>query len=61
MLEEEEDVDIETFSDDGALRPSEVPRLNGECDEDALWALDDPDDDNKGWNMKVLILDEDAI
>ncbi|KAI0751218.1 WD40 repeat-like protein [Daedaleopsis nitida] len=58
MLEEEEDVDIEGMIPallDGA---GDHPRQNGENDEDTLWALDNPDDDIKGWKLEILIEDD---
>jgi hypothetical protein len=32
-----------------------TPGANGEVDEDAAWALDEPDDDLPGWTLKVVI------
>ena len=32
-----------------------TPGANGEVDEDAAWALDEPDDDLSGWTLKVVI------
>lgn len=55
MLEEEEDVDIEGMIPGLEDRVGDRPRQNGENDEDTLWALDDPDDDIKGWKLEVLI------
>ena len=56
MLVEDEDVDV-----DGMIEVN----VNGtaehvaEHDEDLLWALDEPDDDYRGWKMKVIIEEED--
>ncbi|OSD04175.1 WD40 repeat-like protein [Trametes coccinea BRFM310] len=58
MLEEEEDVDIEDAPVDVAPDTSEKSRLHGETDEEVLWAMEEPDDDVKGWKMKVLVEDE---
>ncbi|KAI0773741.1 COMPASS complex protein [Fomes fomentarius] len=62
MLEEEEDVDIDGEVEDttnGVTDP--YPHQNGENDEDTLWALEDPDDDVKGWKLKVLTEEEDMM
>ena len=32
-----------------------TPGVNGEMDEDAVWALDEPDDDLPGWTLKIVI------
>ncbi len=62
MLEEEEDVDINGEVEDttnGVTDPH--PHQNGENDEDTLWALEDPDDDLKGWKLKVLTEEEELM
>ena len=46
MLEEEEDVDIDGKPEDLANGASEASRQNGDQDEDTLWALEEPDDDD---------------
>ena len=58
MLEEEEDVDIEDGVVDNAISAADQSRQLSENDEDALWALEEPDDDVQGWKMKVLLEDE---
>ena len=58
MLEEEEDVDIEDGAVDNAISAADQSRQLSENDEDALWALEEPDDDVQGWKMKVLLEDE---
>ncbi|CDO74160.1 hypothetical protein BN946_scf185043.g211 [Trametes cinnabarina] len=58
MLEEEEDVDIEGAVIDVAAPAADQLRQSSENDEDVLWALEEPDDDVKGWKMKVLVEDE---
>lgn len=60
MLEEDEAIDIESGVEE-VSSPAEQLRQNGENDEDALWALEEPDDDMKSWKMKVLTEDEDAM
>ena len=59
MLEEEEDVDIESGVEEVNSTVEHV-RQNGENDEDTLWALEEPDDDKK-WEMKVIIDEEDGM
>ena len=58
MLEEEEDVDIEGEPEGAVASTTDAARPNGDQDEDTLWALEEPDDDEKDWRMKVLIEDE---
>ena len=59
MLEEEEDVDIESGVEE-VNNTTEHVRQNGENDEDTLWALEEPDDDKK-WEMKVIMDEEDGM
>ena len=59
MLEEEEDVDIESGVEE-VNNTTEHVRQNGENDEDTLWALEEPDDDEK-WEMKVIMDEEDGM
>lgn len=61
MLEEEEDVDIDGVVEPVANGVVDHLRQNGEDDEDILWALDDPDDDVKGWKLKVISEDDDTM
>lgn len=55
MKEEEVDVDIAAVDEEIA---SDEKLRNGGPDEDSLWAEDEPDEDMKGWKMKVLMDDE---
>ena len=57
MLEEEEDVDIEKI-EENVNGSADRYRQHVENDEDLAWAMDDPDDDVKGWKLKVLIEEE---
>ncbi|KAI0722010.1 COMPASS complex protein [Cerioporus squamosus] len=61
MLEEEEDVDIDGMIEPVTNGATNHVRQNGEDDEDTLWALDDPDDDVKGWKLKVISEDDDTM
>ena len=61
MLQEEEDVDVDGMVEGIVDGGADHPRLNGETDEDILWALEDPDDDIKGWKLKVLTEEEDMM
>ena len=65
--QEEEPVDIFTVPGSPArFRPQPLPHAwlpteNGtgaDEDEDHAWADDEPDDDNAGWSLKVLLEDE---
>ncbi|KAI0643665.1 WD40 repeat-like protein [Trametes meyenii] len=60
MLEEEKDVDIEggAVDVDESAVVEHLRQHTGENDDDVLWALDEPDDDVRGWKMKVLVEDE---
>jgi len=64
MKQEEEPIDIDRMEDIVQM----IPESNGygqpaaaglhetaETDEDALWADEEPDDDMRGWKMKVVI------
>lgn len=55
MKQEEEEVDIFTGKD--AEEIVEHPRVNGD-DEDIGWADDEPDEDVRGWKMKIVMEDE---
>lgn len=56
MKQEEEEVDILTGKDaeEGIV---EHPRVNGD-EEDFAWADDEPDEDVRGWTMKIMMEDE---
>ena len=65
--QEEEPVDILTMPDSPArFRPQPLPHArshneNGvmvEEDEDYSWADDEPDEDNAGWSLKVILEEE---
>lgn len=61
MKAEEEAVDVDGVDEDlDALRhqPNGV-MMHDESDEDALWAAEEPDDDFDGWQMKLLMQDDD--
>ena len=59
MREEEEDVDIETGIE---LIVDPPPRINGDIhDEDLLWAEDEPDEDNPGWKLRLIMEDDDDM
>lgn len=71
MKQEEEAVDICTMDDPlsiSALEPNanqaaEHVGLNGvstELDEDALWADEEPDEDVRGWKLKIIVGPEDG-
>lgn len=55
MKQEEEEVDILTGND--AEEVVENPRVNGD-EEDIAWADDEPDEDIRGWKMKIVMEDE---
>ena len=55
MKQEEEEVDILTGND--AEEVVENPRVNGD-EEDVAWADDEPDEDARGWKMKIVMEDE---
>jgi COMPASS component SWD1 len=55
MKQEEEEVDILTGND--AEEVVEHPRVNGD-EEDIAWADDEPDEDVRGWKMKIVMEDE---
>jgi len=65
MKQEEEAVDIDSVDDITQMRSESnghliQPGVTGlvetsETDEDALWADEEPDDDVRGWKMKVVI------
>lgn len=72
MKQEEEAVDIDGVEDTTEMQPQSnghvvqpgAVGLNemSETDEDALWAEEEPDDDIRGWKMKVIVgLDDDAV
>lgn len=59
MREEEEDVDIETGIELNVAPPQ---RINGDVhDEDLLWAQDEPDEDNPGWKLRLIMEDDDDM
>lgn len=58
MKQEEEDVDIH-----GSFKPevnggADPVRWTNEDDEDIAWANEEPDDDIRGWKLKILIEDD---
>ena len=59
MREEEEDVDIETGIE---LQVEPSPRVYGDVyDEDLLWAEDEPDEDNPGWKLRLIMESDDDM
>ena len=69
MKQEEESVDIDDPPPLSAVEPNANPLpeyagLNGvlsaELDEDALWAEEEPDEDVRGWKLKVIVGPEDG-
>jgi COMPASS component SWD1 len=56
MKQEEEEVDILTGRD-AEEEIVEHPRVNGD-EEDFAWADDEPDEDGRGWTMKIMMEDE---
>ncbi|KAH9921520.1 COMPASS complex protein [Epithele typhae] len=59
MLEEEDHVDIETEIVGEAVNGNaDHAKMNSDQDEDALWALEEPEDDDKEWRLKVLTEDD---
>jgi COMPASS component SWD1 len=68
MKQEEEAVDIDGVENIAEMKPEPnghtVRAVNepSEMDEDALWADEEPDDDARGWKMKVIVgLEDDDI
>lgn len=60
MKEEDAVVDIDGENDAGKDVSEEGKRQNEPKDDDVLWAEDDPDEDDPGWKMKVLVVDDDG-
>lgn len=58
MKQEEEEVDVEEIQDEDANSKQTLQHF-GENDEEACWADEDPDDDMRGWKMK-LVIEEDV-
>jgi COMPASS component SWD1 len=71
MKQEEEAVDIDGIDDTSTTKPEPNGHIQLatagfteplETDEDALWADEEPDDDVRGWKMKVVVgLDDDDV
>lgn len=60
MKQEEEEVDIDGVDDELVNGNSNDHSRNGEFDEDAVWAGEEPDDDVSGWRLKVIMEDDPA-
>ena len=56
MKQEEEEVDILTGRD-AEEEVVEHLRVNGD-EEDFAWVDDEPDEDGRGWTMKIVMEDE---
>ncbi|KAI0922003.1 hypothetical protein AcV5_000551 [Taiwanofungus camphoratus] len=59
MKAEEEEVDIDGLVENDAA--IEHLQRSAEDDEDITWAMEEPDNDSRGWRMKTFIEDEDAF
>ena len=57
MKQEEEEVDILAGKDAEEEEIVDHPRVNGDED-DFGWADDEPDEDMRGWKMKIMMEDE---
>lgn len=55
----EEDAGVDIIGVDETLDGTEIERRREEKDEDILWAESEPDDDEKGWKMKLILDPED--
>ena len=58
MKGEEEDVDISGSPEAETNGVPEPSRWVSEDDEDVVWANEEPDDDVRGWKLKILIEDD---
>jgi len=58
MKEEEVEVDIDGIDGAAEVAAERVRAQSGDDDEDAAWALEDPDDDVHEWRMRIIIEDE---
>jgi len=59
MKAEEEEVDIEGLAEDDTVQSVELMQRLGEDDPDIAWAMEEPDDDMRGWKMKIMMEEED--
>ena len=55
----EEDAEVDILSVDEVIDEREMELRREVKDEDVLWAESEPDKDEKGWKMKILMIDED--
>ncbi|CCM03988.1 uncharacterized protein FIBRA_06144 [Fibroporia radiculosa] len=55
---EEEEVDIEGMTGNDVVNDAEHAQRVPEEDEDIVWALEEPDDDLRGWKMKIMMEDD---
>ena len=55
----EEDAEVDITGLDETLDGTEIERRREDKDEDILWAESEPDDDVKGWKMKLVLDPED--
>ncbi|EMD40979.1 hypothetical protein CERSUDRAFT_121584 [Gelatoporia subvermispora B] len=58
MKEEEEEIDIEGLDGNAQAAPDHARVQTGDDDEDVAWALEEPDEDNREWRMRIVIEDE---
>lgn len=61
MKAEEEEIDILSGVDTGAQQDGQRSLVNGDSEEDAMWALDEQDEDEAGWKMKLWMEDDDML
>ncbi|OCH95883.1 WD40 repeat-like protein [Obba rivulosa] len=58
MKEEEEEVNIEGIDGTAQATVEHARAQSGDYDDDAAWALEEPDDDSRDWRMRIVIEDE---
>lgn len=53
-------MDIDGLMEDPSSKPEEHTHTQriADDDEDIVWAIEEPDDDDHGWRMKVMIDDD---
>ena len=61
MREEDAVVDIDGLGDGDGPYLQDATKHSEPNDEDALWAEDEPDEDDPKWKLKVLIVEEDGF
>ena len=58
MKEEEEEINIDELAETTQTEADYTKAQAGEDDEDAAWALEEPDDDCREWRMRIVIEDD---